>query len=191
MTTAALTALTLSSLPILAQDKPHNWQGAYAGVSIGLSSGSSVVNLGGTPAHTSLDDSRSVGVFAGYNFHLHNNIVLGAEISHRSEQSTLTVGPGIALGASTMVQARVGYAMDNWLLYGVVGSSRADMAGHAIPGSFTTKGIVYGIGADYAVSDHFILGAKFTREEPDFAFGGTTAFDSKRDSLELRASYQF
>ncbi|WP_039019163.1 outer membrane protein [Halocynthiibacter namhaensis] len=179
-------ALTCAALPAFAQDAPHNWQGAYGGLSINVTSGNLIDHLDlGSPRH-SLENSTDLGLFAGYNVHLNNNIVLGGEISHRFGSNPFTTAPAVSIGESTMLKARVGYATDDWLFYGLVGATRTDLTGPGV-GSYSMKGTVYGVGADYAVSDHFILGAALTRAAPSYE----TSFDVERTSIELRAAYQF
>ena len=76
--------------------------------------------------------------------------------------------------------------------YGVVGVSRGS-ATLASGVDLSADGINIGIGADYMVSDQFMIGAEFLARrmnEDDFAVTGINV-DTTADTLAIRAAYKF
>jgi high affinity Mn2+ porin len=140
---------------VLAENPTYDWTGLYVGGHVGLATGTSnwtanSTAAGAPPVSGSLSMYRPpdafyesgswlMGVQGGYNYMLHNRIVLGVEADATfptfQDLSGLSTG-GIAnftsptLGAATYsetmlssgtVRAHIGYAPGNWLFYAAGG----------------------------------------------------------------------
>jgi outer membrane immunogenic protein len=133
----------------------YNWTGLYVGVHAGV--GWADPGFGNTAG------GFIGGGQIGYNFQINPWWVLGleADISGSSVKNGFaTFGPlaaSFSWNSLTTLTPRLGYAFDNWLIYGKVGGAWADVSVSAtsfgVP--FATAGgtasaFVAGIGAEYA-----------------------------------------
>ena len=197
---AALTAASAAqAADVVAAQEPapvvaapaFSWTGFYAGGQIGGSwSDTDVKGHSAVIDYTksfSPDPSGFIGgLYAGYNFDIGNNVVLGIEtdwvwgdMDENDKFTYNTVGDVVSsklkekwAGAT---RARVGYAMDRWMPYlaGGVAYSKVDSnyrlkssKGDVYPmysanGSDTLTGWTIGAGVDYAMTDHLILRAEY------------------------------
>lgn len=113
----------------------------------------------------------AVGAWAGYNYAVGNGFVLGAEAEVQYDWTTTVVTPtGSAF--TGLANVRAGYApTDNFMFYGKGG------AGFMSSG----VGFIYdfGAGAEYAISDRYlvrgevvrVMGAGMARSRTDFKLG--------------------
>ena len=186
---AALCASTASAEP---------FQGFQVGAGLGGAKYQSEDKIPGF-ARKSDDSSKGVAyrAFAGYDTHLSDKVVLGGEvgvsgggknISSRVDTARVKVDPGVGFDASV----RLGYLVnDNLLLYGRAGYARQSFDREV---SFTNSKVVlksdkteggklFGVGAEYALSDDIALRAEYDRSD----FGG----DRKRDRVMVSAAYRF
>ncbi len=129
------------------------WNGFYLGLQGGGAWGNgdfSGVGSGG------LDGGLITG-FAGYNWQLDNNIVLGLEgdVSHNWNEETIG-GNQYKFDTTGSVRARVGYALDHALIYGAAGwtGARGHVDTAAGNDSATFSGWTVGAGLDYAFTDN-------------------------------------
>lgn len=148
-----------------------NWTGGYLGLSLGRHE----ADLGGASAK---DDG--LGIFGGYN-HDFGQYVVGGELSfdRASDQ-----GVDVDL---TRLKGRLGYDAGNWMPYATLGLARVSVDSAA--GSANENGFTYGIGADFALTNNFIIGAELSRSTFDNVVN--TSADLDVDSIQLRASYKF
>jgi len=105
-----------------------NWTGAYAGLGVGMTNTRDRVSLNPT-----FDvDGSGAGVFgfAGYNFQLDNNVVLGVEgdlgynrVTGTGSEPFNGAGRDVEsrLRTSGSLRGRAGYALDRTLIYGTAG----------------------------------------------------------------------
>lgn len=197
---AALTAASAAqAADVVAAQEPapvvaapaFSWTGFYAGGQIGGSWSDTDVK----GHRTDIDYSKSFspdpsgfigGLYAGYNFDIGNNVVLGIETDwvwgDMDENDKATVNAAGDVISSKLkekwagaTRARVGYAMDRWMPYlaGGVAYSKVDSnyriknsKGDVYPmysanGSDTLTGWTIGAGVDYAMTDHLILRAEY------------------------------
>ena len=137
-----------------------DWGGFYAGATYGIGIGGDMEYDPGF-IYGSLEPGSSYGAFAGYNIQ-RNNLVYGGEIAY----SRVDV-PGF--GASGFPdenfdyfidgKARVGYAMNNVLVYGFAGYSWSNFLGFT--NSWEVSGLNYGVGADVMFGENLFVGAEF------------------------------
>ena len=175
-----------------------SWTGFYAGAQIGGSwsdtdlKGKYKDDKGdwGRRQGFSPDPSGFIGgIYAGYNYDLGNNIIIGADTDwvwgdmDENDKSSLTYRDGTTGTLSGKLKeqwagstrARVGYAVDRWMPYiaGGVAYAKVDsnfrvkdsagkvMSGYSASDSDTLVGWTIGAGFDYAMTDHIILRAEY------------------------------
>jgi len=168
-----------------------DWSGAYVGLGFGSYAGDASTNDPTLGGQFDLDNGTRSQVFGGYQFQ-NGSVVYGGELA-------LGVGGGLSAGGVPIGQldkifdlkARLGYAVDSVLLYGVMGYSSAQIdLGFD---DFSVSGMNYGIGVDYAVSDNFVVGAEYLMRKLDASdiLGNGVNADGDLNSFSLRAAYRF
>lgn len=176
----------------------YNWTGFYAGAhaGVGWSDGDSGFIGGGQ---------------VGFNYQI-NQWVLGVEgdlagTTIKDSVSATVVGPGAVTTGSaeasldwvSTLAPRIGYAFNNWLVYGKVGGAWAHASGTAnaaingmqvasISVDETVSGWMLGIGAEYALSDNWT--AKIEYNMMDFGNSGPFT-DNKFNILKAGINYRF
>lgn len=153
-----------------------NWTGFYAGIHLGYATGSYDQGSPALPVGPNVDvDGFVAGGTLGYNYQI-NNIVLGieADISTGPDgitaQGTQTPGWRCNTGACNAsidwfgtIRARLGLAMDNWLLFVSGGYAYGEVDGgiynSAQQGGGSADGWAAGAGVEYAMTQNLI--AKF------------------------------
>lgn len=122
-------------------------------------------------------DGFTAGGQIGYNYQFDPHWVVGAEADLqyadiRSTAHALGVG-GVPISVKTQLdwfgtaRLRAGYAFDNFLLYGTGGfaygnvKSKVSVPGQSVSGSDTRFGWTLGAGAEYALTQHWILRAEY------------------------------
>jgi outer membrane immunogenic protein len=209
--------------PIVAPQIVQNWTGLYGGANAGHSWGRTEFDytLGGAATLGATVDPNSfvAGAQVGYNWQL-GSLVLGLEGDaawrHGTDSATFTVGAAFAsLEAEqnwvATVRPRIGFAANNWLIYGTGGaaignfkhSATESVAGatRAIADSDTKAGWTAGGGVEYAFRDQWSLGVEYlfldfggtTLSQPGAgAFApSTTTFDDKSHLLRAKVNYKF
>ncbi len=157
-------------------DTAYNWSGLYIGAQAGYAWGDAY-NTDGSDYSTPDPDGWLGGVYAGYNFQLNNNIVLGADadfVWSGADGDSLFYYPSglpypdtfnshLDVKWTGAARARLGFAMDRFLPYiaGGVAFSKADWtyleSGVATRSeSDTWVGWTIGAGGEYAFTDNFI-----------------------------------
>lgn len=210
----ALAADALSEAPV-----SYNWSGAYIGAQIG--------HAWGDAPYTDEFDNRIDydptgvfgGLYAGYNYQLQNNLVLGIDgdinFSGIDRRTTLTFGGDtdpdpqhVASSKITMTGAlrgRLGYAMDRFLPYVAGGVSVAKFKfdlDHDGSGDWdfqekhTYTGWNVGLGLDYAATDNIIVRAEyrytdFGSKQLDSDWGNVSHVGLATHDIRLGAAYKF
>jgi len=89
------------------------------------------------------------------------------------------------------LKARVGYAVDRALVYGVFGYGFSEYEeGDEDPSSLVdVKGAIFGLGVDYLVSDRMFIGAEVLSR--DIGGGDVNPFDAEVTTVTLRAGLKF
>lgn len=152
----ASSILTPIAVPVFAQDA-DSWAGFYGGI------GYSVTTSGDIKEHTSLYPieivSSPIEGFAGYNW-TKNQMVYGVELAV-SNAGIWEDGHQDEYGLNQFVdlRGRVGYAMGNWLIYGVASASFAEYI-HDTSDIVGASGYGVGIGASYKVTDNIFVGSE-------------------------------
>jgi outer membrane immunogenic protein len=211
--------------PVVAPVPLQDWTGLYVGANAGYSWGRTDTNyaLGGIPAlGTPLDPNSFVGGGQiGYNWQM-GSLVLGVEGDlawrHGTDAATFTTIFGDFAAFNTeqnwagTVRPRVGFATNNWLLYGTGGVAfggfkhgytemRPGVATRAAADSDTKAGWAAGAGVEYAFAPQWSLGVEYlymdfgdaTLAQPVVgALPASSAnFDDKSHLLRAKLNYKF
>lgn len=208
-----------------------SWTGFYAGGQIGgtwsdtdlnIHGRSDVYDFAGFGKSFSPDPSGFMGgLYAGYNFDLGNNIVLGIDTDwawadmDESESSTYldgtakqyTVKGKIKEKWAGATRGRIGYAADRWLPYFAGGVAYAKVDSSAsfsnangdvyskVGGNKTMTGYTLGAGVDYAMTDNVILRAEYRYSDfGDKDFGNKDFkynVDYKTNDVRVGVAYKF
>ena len=177
-----------------------SWTGGYIGLQAGYAWGSGNVDQIGGPGFIDTDpDGFLGGVYAGYNYQMSNNIVIGAELdivyANVDGSGQVFLAPGVPAGVtateelnwSGAARLRLGYAADRFLPYiaGGVAFGDIDISNDNGPGSFgdTFTGWTIGAGLDYAMTDNLLLRAEY--RYTDF---GSESFEDFGADVDLKTN---
>lgn len=211
--------------PIVAQDptpvaapNTYNWSGAYIGGQIGSSwqKAKYFHDIDGLMSHTSGTKNKNSfigGVYAGYNFDIGNNVILGADLDFakgfKAQKNTLRYGStGLSqsteLDWSGAARARMGYTLDRFMPYLAGGvafgnvkssyhNSQDDESGSK---SKVRTGWTVGGGVDYAATDNVILRLEYRYTDfgkQKIATEDNVKFSNKLSSNDIRlgVAYKF
>lgn len=174
------------------------FQGFHVGVGIGAAKVQSEDSI---PNFTRKSDGDATGfayrAHLGYDLKVSERVVLGAEagigggdkkIETRVDAARIKVDPS----HSYDVTARLGFlATDNLMLYGRAGWARQEFereirftnSSTVLRSEKTNNGKLFGVGAEYAVSDSIAVRAEYNRTD----YNG----DRKRDRFMVSAAYRF
>ncbi|MEN5300068.1 outer membrane protein [Brucella sp. TWI559] len=190
-----------------------SWGGAYVGGEIGWGWAKSKVS-----AWDFADSSENLnsngflgGVYAGYNFDMGNNVILGLEGNFNYNdlkksndyafKNTLSYTTKSQLEWSGALRARAGYAIDRFMPYiagglafGNIKTSYADSA-RDFSNSKTKTGWTIGAGVDYAATNNVILRLEYRYTDfgkDNFDFGDTAMRNSvKTNDIRIGVAYKF
>jgi outer membrane immunogenic protein len=104
----------------------YTWSGFYAGANLGWGWARASLTVAGATGTSNFDGVLG-GVQAGYNYQLFGPLVVGveADIQLTDQRRSVTFGPVTVterIPYFGTLRGRVGYAWDNWLLYGTGGA---------------------------------------------------------------------
>lgn len=174
---------------VMAQDASA-WGGVYGGAQLSYNKG--YFDWGGGDDREA--SGSSYGVFAGYLW-TRGGWAYGVEISYAKARVYGFVGDGPKIKGQLFtrtadIKARLGYAMDRTLVYGVLGYGVGTWEEYAFASVYNNRGPVYGLGFDYLVSDHLTLGAEVLWRDLDNPELDLVN-DPFLDTASLRLSYRF
>lgn len=167
------------------------WTGGFVGVQAGYGWGEVSGRRGPNV------DGWLAGVHAGFNWQM-NMLVVGLDASWSWSDMSQRFADVNWTGD---VRGRLGFAVDRMHFYGAAGVAFADMElnGRRFGGrnaSNTHVGWTAGLGAEYAVTNNWILGvewkyADYGSERYNLGAGGNGRADLTTNIVQLRASYKF
>jgi opacity protein-like surface antigen len=169
-----------------------SFAGAYGGLEYGRASSSGIASLaltgGGTSdSPRSFNDGDAFGVFGGYNFQ-NGRFVYGGELRYLSFNGLDGV-LNTNIENVFDVRGRLGVAAGSFLFYGALGWSWVDTSSATSDGSL--DGLSYGLGAEYNLTDRFMIGLDYTARDMDGTFSPNAAYDGDVDTFTLRAGLRF
>lgn len=175
-----------------------DWSGFYVGASVGKLDSSATAKTAGGDVAIDLDGGTVPGIFAGYNWQT-GNFVFGGEIAFGfpGDSVVTSIGgspatlPGDGIGNVFDVFARGGYAFDRAMIYAKVGYSKTKYDAGSL-GSMDFDGVAYGLGIDFAATDHIVVGLDWTKRDLD---GDNQLAPTKvkldASTVTLRVAYKF
>jgi len=140
-----------------------NWTGPYVGATLGYGFGSADTRVGGRSRDVSLDGVLG-GLYAGYNFQVHPNFLIGAEadfvFTGQSGDRRIS-GFRVQQDNTWMstIRGRVGGTFDRFLVYGTGGIAFADLKTKLKGTGSETKnkvGWTLGAGIETAFTDNIV-----------------------------------
>lgn len=191
--TPDIPTITVNPLAVAASSG-RDWSGFYLGGLYGSSTGGHDYFSTGsvTPNVTFGVEGSSYGGFVGYNIQ-RNNLVYGAEISALSTDVQFDDGSFLDYSFDYFadLKGRVGYAFGDALIFGSAGASLAHWIGPFEEATVT--GFNYGIGVDYAFSEHMFVGLEYTVRDMSSELDGssTVTLESDIQTIQLRFGYSF
>ena len=192
---AVLAIICATSTTAQAQ-KPGIWTGLYVGAHGGY--GSTKWTGGDIDIDTKASGALG-GVHAGYNYQS-GQIVMGVEVDHSfsAMKKTFTDGADsvtLKTGGMTSMRGRLGFAASpSLLVYGTLGYGWTRIEGSATDGvdavkfSDTSKGVVFGAGAEYRFMPNMTLRGEVLRYAADVKREGETL---KTPVTAVRAGLSF
>jgi len=173
-------------MPVAAYD----WSGPYVGLAYGKTSGT--LKYAGF-ADIDIESGSTPSIFAGYLFQ-RGNLVYGGELAYTRGNDVSPAGyPAEHLEEMIDLKAKVGFAANRVLVYGSVGYSKVGYY-WSTNGSWSTSGVAYGAGVDFAVTDRVTLGLEYLSRRTDddvSTIPGLTTRDIDSNTLSLRVSFSF
>ncbi len=163
--------------------RSFDWTGFYVGLQGGQASADAVPFASWTAPPYELSGNY-YGAHAGY-LHDFGSVVVGGELRY-DNLSDVAITTPVDIGGKSLVAAslRAGYDLGRVLPYATVGY-----------GQFTaddddkSNGMLYGVGADFAVTDHWRLGVEALRFEfKDFS---DSTYEVSGNAVGIRASFSF
>lgn len=204
---------------VVVVDEGFNWSGVYVGVQAGYGWGDTIISNDVAADEIDIDIDGGFGgghVAARWQF---NSFTLGAEAeinySDVSGSTTLTDGLLSSTFSSDVnwfgsVNAEVGLPFDRILIYATAGIAFADIdyeattnlfPGFVLSDSDNSVGWTAGFGADYAVTDNIVVGARYRYYDfgdADFSafqdgqiFVSERTYDTDLHTVSLKAAYKF
>ncbi|MCB6177300.1 porin family protein [Rhodobacter sp. Har01] len=195
---AASASLAMAGGPLVVPADPvvvapvavHDWSGPYVGLSYGKTSADVTFSPG--PSFD-FEDGSIAAIQVGY-LYQRGALVYGGELAYGKLSDTFIAGFGgdDEIEYTVDLKARLGYAMNKSLVYGVLGYSKSNYV-EPPNDDWKADGIAYGLGAEFAVSQQFTLGLEYlTRDtsgdNPD-GLGQTADFGL--DTISLRLNFAF
>ena len=213
--------------PLIAPVPVQDWTGLYVGGNAGYSWGRTDIDyaFAGLPTvGTTLDPNSFIGGGQiGYNWQLGSMVVgIEGDIAWRHGTDAATFTSGSAFGDFATfntqqnwvgtVRSRVGYAANNWLLYGTGGAAfgglkhsytevRPGVQTRTAADSDTKVGWTAGAGVEYAFTNQWSLGVEYlymdfgtdTLAQPVTGPvpASTASFDDKSHVVRAKVNYKF
>lgn len=192
------------------------WTGGYVGANLGWRAANfdpvvNSVEIEGKTRH-----SIAVGGHAGYNYQIHPNVVLGAEVdlaygSSKAKGPTVFAGPGLLSSSASLdwagsLRGRLGYTQGSWMVYGTGGLAFADLETQATlstPGGvFASKndkwaaGYAIGAGLEYMLTPNVVLRGEYLysdygRHTVSVPLGGQSSVEIDSHTARGGVSYKF
>jgi outer membrane immunogenic protein len=183
----------IPTAPTAVETPKFSWAGGYAGIHGGYGWLNGTLSQGGASADDDFNGGR-IGAFAGWNFDVGHNVIVGVEgdLNYNWNENTYS-GIDVGTDISGSVRGRAGYAIDKALLF-VAGGWTAqrgyiDYAGDKYNKTF--NGWTIGAGVDYALTKNI-----FTRVEYRYNdFGSKNIegidFDTKQHVINIGVGVKF
>ena len=190
--TSLLLATFFISATAYAQSNTSNWAGYYIGGSLSNFTGHTT----DTSERYDIKESYKPTIFAGYNYELSNNIILGGEISAKLGKSKPHDFGYEDYKYTTLIDFKVkaGYAYGNFLPYITAGYAYGRFCANCFDNEDRTKysinGYLTGVGIDYQIYKNWNTGLEFLSRK----FNDLSVNNSEKgtvNSLSAKIFYKF
>lgn len=219
---ASLLAFTLLSGGAFAADLPMgpaltspvravHWDGLYAGAQIGAIGGSGAVSIPNYPStFTDTTSGLLLGVYGGYNWSFAPDFIAGVEADaywSNANGTHLSGNPGVPTDElykieqpwAASLRGRIGWSMDNLLLYATAGVAATSLTTQYVPlaggvQSATVGGWTAGIGAELALTDQLSGRLEYRYSNygrASFSHSGPSTVDYTTSAITAGLSYHF
>lgn len=172
------------------------WSGGYLGVAGGGGWADGDFTTGGVTASDSFNGGI-FGAFAGWNWQMDNNFVVGLEGDVDYNWNDNTFAPGVEAGTdwAGSVRGRLGYAVDRTLIYGTAGwaVTRGFVDNGVTEDTQTFNGWTACAGVDQAFTDNMFgrLEYRYTDFSDEDVFGGATNADFDQHTVKVGLGFKF
>ncbi|MBB4956043.1 outer membrane immunogenic protein [Agrobacterium vitis] len=183
----------IPTAPTAVNTPAFSWAGGYVGVHGGYGWLDATLSQGSTSFSDDFDGGR-IGGFAGWNFDVGHNVILGVEGDLNYDWNDNDYfGVKVGTDVSGSVRARAGYAIDHALLFVTGGWTAQRGYIESSVGDFneTFNGWTVGAGVDYAVTKNIFTRAEYRYN--DFGsknFSGLD-FDTKQHVINIGVGVKF
>lgn len=205
--------------------KVENWTGGYLGVIGGYAWGNADINTAnfGNTSNVKLEpDGWLIGPQLGYDYQMNNNVVIGivgdyawANVKGSTcvefDSNVCSGNPSDSYATGNIsqfgtIRGRLGYALDNILIYGTGGLAHADTSAQisningvdSVSANKKLWGWTAGVGAEVKMASNMSFGveylyADFGKSTYEFTpnFGGTQSAEVNLNANILRASLNY
>ena len=173
----AVAELPPEPAPVMEAAPVFTWAGAYGGIQGGAGWMDGDFSGAGVSGSDNFDGGM-IGGFAGYNFQM-DNYVFGIEgdLNYNWNENNYS-GTDVGTDVSGSVRGRLGYALDNALIYGTAGwaAANAFADGNGVDETKTLNGWTVGAGIDYAVTNNIFARGEYRYTDfGDKDIGGVNA----------------
>lgn len=176
------------------------WTGFYAGLNAGYSWGDFDATVVATGASTSFDaDGFLLGLTAGYNYQI-DQLVLGVEgdigVSWLDGSTAALGGVSAEQDWLGTIRARIGYAVDQILVYGTGGVAFAgvDVTGGGVTDDDTHVGWTIGAGVEVMLTEAWSLKGEYLYVDFDqetYAVPAATNATLDQHAIRFGVNYRF
>lgn len=209
----AADAITAQEPAPMAVAPVFSWGGAYVGGEVGWGwARSKLDNKSGGQSTEFKPNGFIGGVYAGYNFDMGNNVILGVDGNFdydnmKKSHDYIPNGNAVQTSAETKLQwsgavrARAGYAVDRFMPYIAGGvafggvKNSLNVGGSSYSSDKTLTGWTAGAGIDYAATDNILLRLEYRYTDfgkKDFGLGDyNTRGSFKTNDIRLGVAYKF
>ena len=174
------TAPVVEPIPVVVEPSTpeHDWSGFYAGLQYGVGNAEASVN---DRAYGD-EDFDGFGLHGGY-LHDSGKLVYGGELDYsrlKPDNSDFDLD-------LVRLRGRVGYDLGRFMPYITLGA--ANLSTEVFGVDISDTAFSYGIGADFAVTEKFTIGAEYTKQ--DFEDIEDSGADFDTDLIQIRGAYHF
>lgn len=183
----------IPAAPTAVNTPAFSWAGGYVGVHGGYGWLQGNLSQGGAEQNNNYHGGR-IGGFAGWNFDVGHNIILGAEGDLNYDWNKNTYfGVDVGTDISGSVRARAGYAIDKALLFVAGGwtAQRGYIDGSGDKFKHSSNGWTIGAGVDYAVTQNIFTRLEYRYNDFNTKNIGGINFDTKQHVINIGIGVKF
>lgn len=149
--------------PTYEQSPSFNWSGPYIGALVGIGQTRGQFQSCGCESFDGNFNGRRFGGFVGYNWQSRQNYVVGLEgdLTYDANGKAFADADKVGTGLSGSARIRVGYAIDNVLLFAAAGWTATKARVEGPDDHATAQGWTLGAGVDWAAGSNVFVRAEY------------------------------